>query len=466
MPSPLSRLLPDDRLIRAMSYQSVLSAFAEGVFITGEAVYFTQVVGLSPAQVGLMLTLSLAAAFLFSVPLGRLADRLGTRRSWIHGSLLQAVFFASWFLASGFATALAVLIPLVLAETWARTGRNAYRVQIFPREKRVHATAYLRAARNVGYTLGAAAGAVALALDNLTLIHAVPLFTAAVLLSNAYWIARLPEPPRAAPVTPAAPTGPDAGPAAGPAAGPVAGAARRRDPRAALRNRAFVLLTFLNGVLHTHQVLLTTVIPLWLVTETDAPKVVLAWLYGTNTLMAVALQVAAARGVATVADSLRAQRRGAVCFLASCAIIAVTHETAGWVTVLLMWVGHVTVTGAEIYQSAGEWGLVAELADPERRGEYEGVVNLGSNLGTVWAPAAYTFLAMSWGPAGWAVIAAVILTAAVALHPAARACERHLRRHGLTPGDPRELPEPPELPEPRTAGKGTVPEPSLHDHTG
>jgi MFS family permease len=471
MPSLLSRLLSDDRLIRAMSYQSVLSAFAEGAFITGEAVYFTQVVGLTPAQVGMMLTLSMAAAFLFSVPLGRLADRVGTRRSWIVGSALEALFFASWFLAESFVTALAVLIPLSLANTWVRTGRGAYQVQVFPREKRVHARAYLRAARNAGYSVGALAGGLALALDSLTLVHAVPLFTSAVLLANAYWVTRLPEPPKAEPVAGAAP--------AGTAAAPVEAATsqgRRRDPRAALRNRPFTLVTFLNGVLGTHQVLLMTVIPLWLVSETDAPKVVLAWLYGTNTVMAVALQVAAARGVATVTDSLRAQRRGALCFLVSCGIIAVTHDTAGWVTIALMWVGHVTVTGAELYQSAGQWGLVSELADPERRGEYEGVVGLGYNLGSVWAPAAYTYLAMHWGAAGWAVIAAVILTAAVAIHPAARAGERHLRHLGIAPEDENALgqeapgqPEQPVLPEPRTGAArpaDPTPEPSLHDHTG
>ncbi|MEU6161566.1 MFS transporter [Streptomyces sp. NPDC047130] len=463
MPSPpsrpphrlLARLLSDDRLVRAMSYQSVLSAFAEGAFITGEAVYFTQVVGLSPAQVGLMLTLSLAAAFVFSVPLGRLADRVGTRRSWIVGSALEAVFFASWFLADSFVTALAVLIPLSLANTWVRTGRGAYQVQVFPREKRVHARAYLRAARNAGYSLGALAGGLALALDSLALIHAIPLFTSAVLLANSFWVSKLPEPPRSEPVTPAA------------AVADAAGAGRRRDPRTALRNRPFVLTTFLNGVLGTHQVLLMTVIPLWLVSETDAPKVVLAWLYGTNTVMAVALQVAAARGVATVTDSLRAQRRGALCFLVSCGIIAVTHDTAGWVTILLMWVGHVTVTGAELYQSAGQWGLVAELADPDRRGEYEGVVGLGHNLGSVWAPAAYTYLAMSWGAVGWAVIAAVILTAAVAIHPAARAGERHLRRLGIAPEEERgTTPEKPAPPAPRKDGTEPAPKPSLHDHTG
>ena len=50
-------------------------------------------------------------------------------------------------------------------------------------------------------------------------------------------------------------------------------------------------------MLGTNQVLLNVVIPLWLVQETDAPRVLLAWLFGTNTVMAVLLQVPAARGV-------------------------------------------------------------------------------------------------------------------------------------------------------------------------
>ncbi len=90
-----------------------------------------------------------------------------------------------------------------------------------------------------------------------------------------------------------------------------------------------------------------------------------------------------------------------------------------------------TVTGAELFNSAGDWGLQAELSDPERRGEYQGVSQLGYTLGSVWAPAAYTFLAMSWGTPGWLVIAAVVLLAAVLIHPAARAAERHLAREGV-----------------------------------
>jgi hypothetical protein len=194
------------------------------------------------------------------------------------------------------------------------------------------------------------------------------------------------------------------------------------------------MMSIFDGVLATHQVLLNVVIPLWLVEETDAPRVLLAWLFGTNTVMAVFLQVAAARGVVTVADSLRAQRRGAFFFVLSCGIVAYTHDTVGWVTIVLVWVGHVTVTGAELFNSAGDWGLQAELSDAARRGEYQGVSQLGYTVGSVWAPAAYTFLAMEWGTPGWLVIAAIIVIAAVLIHPAARAAERHLERERIPVG--------------------------------
>ena len=80
------------------------------------------------------------------------------------------------------------------------------------------------------------------------------------------------------------------------------------------------------------------------------------------------------------------------------------------------------------FNSAGDWGLQAELSDPARRGEYQGVSQLGFTVGSVWAPAAYTFLAMEWGAQGWLVIAGIVVLAAIAIHPSARAAERYLAR--------------------------------------
>ena len=136
----------------------------------------------------------------------------------------------------------------------------------------------MRSALNLGFTLGALLGGIALAFDSDTVVRAIPLVTGALLLVNAAYVARLPEVP---------------GRDAPPPTEQLEKAARGT----ALRNRGYLATSFCSGVLSTNQVLLTIVIPLWLVQETDAPRVLLAWLFGTNTVLAVALQVRAARGV-------------------------------------------------------------------------------------------------------------------------------------------------------------------------
>jgi MFS family permease len=409
LPERLARLAGPTPLVRRLSTQSVLSAFGDGVFLTGSAVFFTQIVGLSAAQVGLGLSLAGAVTFALAVPLGKLSDRLGAKRVWAACSLLEALLYLVWLEVGGLATFVAMLVCLELVSTASRAARNAYRFDVFPREERVSSNAYFRAARNVGYTLGALLAGVALATNSDDVIRMVPVATAALLLLNAVLVSRLPN--RGQHVE---------------AESPLEDAVRGEGRGSALRNRGYVLMSVCSGVLATHQVLLNVVIPLWLVEETDAPRVLLAWLFGTNTVLAVLLQVAAARGVVTVADSLRALRRGAFFFVLSCGIVLVTHDTVGWVTIALVWIGHVTVTGAELFDSAGEWGLQAELSDPERRGEYQGVTQLGYTLGSVWAPAAYTFLAMEWGTPGWLIIAAIVVLAAIGVHPASRAAEAYL----------------------------------------
>jgi hypothetical protein len=63
----------------------------------------------------------------------------------------------------------------------------------------------------------------------------------------------------------------------------------------------------------------------------------------------VLFQVAAARGMNTVEGALRGVRLAAAFMVASCAIVAVTGDTIGWVSIVLLLVGHMTVTGAELF---------------------------------------------------------------------------------------------------------------------
>lgn len=405
---------PASVLERDLALQCVLSAFATGTFITGTAVYFTQIVGLTGAQVGLGMSISAAVTLVLQVPMGRLADRMGAKSLWVAASAGEAVLYFVWPLIGGLTAFVAMLSVLAVVETAGRNGRNVYRLAAFDRKDRVRANAYMRAARNIGYTLGAGTSGVALGLG-VRAVAVVPLLTAGLLLANAVMIAwMLPALDRHAHLATIAET--------------------LHVAPAAWRNTGFVVLAVCNGVLASNQVLLNVVVPLWLVERTDAPHTLLAWLFGTNTVLAVLLQVRASRVADSVAGSLRAVRWSGIAFIVSCALIALTHDTVGWVSIVLVWAGHVTITGAELWQSASDWGFTSELSDHRRLGDYQGVWGMGYQVESIVFPALYTFLALQWGTPGWLLIAAIGVAAAALAHPAARAAGRHLERIGAPLG--------------------------------
>ncbi len=400
---------PPSPLAGRLSVQSLLFAMGEGTFMTGSAVFFLLVIGLSPAQVGLGLTFAGIAAFATAVPLGKAVDRFGPKRMWTLSAALQAALFSVWPFVDDFAGYAALAVAMEVAGTLGGAAHGAYTIDVLPARERVKSRAYMYSALNVGFTLGSLFGGIALAFDSLEVLRVLPWFVSAVLVVNAVAISRLPRAShdeRSPDVPRVKPEGP----------GP-------------LRNPGWLAIEFFGGVMWTNQVLLNLVIPLWLVAKTDAPQVLLAFLFGTNTVMCIVLPMAASRGVKDVTTALRAIRISAAFFVLSCVITLVTHETVGWVTIALIWLGHVTVTGAELYISAASWSIEAELMDPRRRGDYQGASELSGTMGMVWAPALYTYLALEWGAGGWLVIAGIVALAAAGAHPAARAAERFLDRH-------------------------------------
>ena len=90
------RMRPPSPLAGRLATQSLLFALGEGTFMTGSAVFFTQIVGLSAAQVGLGLTIAGVASFLAAWPAGRLVDRFGPKRCWAVSAAGQASLFTLW----------------------------------------------------------------------------------------------------------------------------------------------------------------------------------------------------------------------------------------------------------------------------------------------------------------------------------------------------------------------------------
>ncbi|MER6926278.1 MFS transporter, partial [Streptomyces spiralis] len=72
-------LVPPPGPQRVLSLAQLTNSVGDGAYYVTSALYFTHVVGLAPARVGLGLTVAWAVGSLVGVPLGRVADRRGPR---------------------------------------------------------------------------------------------------------------------------------------------------------------------------------------------------------------------------------------------------------------------------------------------------------------------------------------------------------------------------------------------------
>src|SRR3954468_7310915 len=131
MPTWIERLLPPSPLARRLSFQSILFAIGQGAFLTGSAVFFTHVVGLTASQVGLGLTIAGLASFVFAVALGRFADRIGTRRLWAISAFLQAALYLVWPWLEGFGQFVAMVVALEIVGTAGGSAWGAYTMNVF-----------------------------------------------------------------------------------------------------------------------------------------------------------------------------------------------------------------------------------------------------------------------------------------------------------------------------------------------
>jgi hypothetical protein len=410
----IRKVLPPDGLPRSLAFQSAVLAIGTGTYMTGSVVFFTLYAGLSATQISIGLSLAGLIGLATSLPFGHLADRAGGRRIWVIGALAGAAAFLLYPLTTGFWTFLLILTFEATADVLANAGRAVYTAAALPREIRVRAMAFSRAYLNVGFTVGAGLGAAALALNSRTGLLLLVLANAAGLLVNAFFVARMPAVaalPREAP-------------------GP------RPSAWGVLRDHPYTALAAVLGLINLQETVLTVVLPLWAVTMTDAPKPILGALFALNTVLAVALQVAATRGAGSLRGSARLTRWAALAAAVACPVIAVSGATGGWVTVGVLAAGVVLATAAELWSSAASWFFQTEVPPPDQRGVYAGANRSVNGVARMVGPAALTALAIGTGGWGWWVIAALFAASAAAVNPVVAWVARTPRNGARTPVDP------------------------------
>lgn len=396
----------------ALLLVGLVDAVGTGLYLAGSVLFFTQIIGLTSAQVGLGLSVAGVLGLLSPVPFGMLADRYGPRAILLLLHLWCAAGLASYLLVDGFASFLVVAGLLGVAEQAARPINQALIEQVVGTEHRSAMAARMRVVYNVGYTVGALLAALTIQIGTRSAFLAIMLGDALSFLLCAAVLAAL-RPRYAAR-----------------AENPTTSGPRKGFP--ALRDMRYVVVTGVNALLLLHMSLLSVGLPLWVTMHTNAPKSVVAVLLVVNTVLAVMLQVRMTRGSEDADGGARALRRASISLALCCVCFAAAarlDSTTAAVGALL--VGVVGLTIGELWQSAGGWSLSYSLAPMRSRVEYLATFHLGSSAQVAVGPVLMTIGVNGNGTYGWAALAVAFLLAGLAVGPTVSVAAR---RPQLTEG--------------------------------
>jgi MFS family permease len=368
------------------------------MFMLSSALFFTRVIGLPVAQVGLGMGTGALAGLLSGIPIGRLADRRGPREIYLLTLVVQAFAMAALVLVHSFWLFVVVVCLTELAGS-ASTAARAPLMRGLAGEKPARFRAYMRAAVNLAGSLGALLAGLVIQLDTRTAYICLVLGNALSFLASAVVVRRLPHLPPI-PVPP--------------------GTSRRT----ALKDLPYLAFATLEATTSLQGDVLVFALPLWIVGHTHAPR----WFVGTaallNTCMVVALQVRASRGVDTNAAAARAWRRSGWAFLAGMTLIGLTAGMPGWIAALVILLGTGVHTIGELWQAAASFELRYSLAPAHAQGQYAGVTKLADGLAGAAAPSILGLVCIGWGEPGWCLMGGIFVVTGLLIPRVVRWAEK------------------------------------------
>jgi hypothetical protein len=387
----MRHLLPETGPQRVIAGANFINTIGSGIYLTAGVLYFTEAVHLPAAQVGLGLGVAGAASLLIAIAVGHLADTRGARGVYAATLVVRALGTAGFLVADSFWP----FVIAVCAATGAHSAGQAARGPIIRRhggERPQEFRAYLRAVTNVGISVGALLAGWAVGVGTHSAYQLLIVGNVIVCGASAVLLIFLP------PIAP----------------GPV----DRDGPRwLALRDRPYLLVTALDGVMAIQFKVLTVALPLWLVAQTSAPRWLIAGTMLVNTVIVIVFQVPASRGINSPAAGARAYRRSGVVFLVSCSMLALSAGMPAWTAAALMLSAGMIHTVGELWHSAAGFEVSFALAPDHATGQYLGVFGLGAGLAETVGPGLLIALCITWGVPGWFVVGGLFAVTGLAARP-------------------------------------------------
>lgn len=375
----MGNLLPPRGTSRTLAVITLTHTLGQGLWMALNAIYATTVLHLSPGQFGIGVGAAAAVAFASSTPSGHLADRIGPRSVQIWSFAALGPLSAALLFVHGMGEYVLAVCVQAVAYSASRSARMAMIAGLIEPKDRVFVRSYLRATSNVSVAVGAGVAGVLLSIGTTAVYQGAVVFIAATYLATSVMTLMLPgvppQPPRPGPTL------------------------------TVLRDRPYLTLVVVDGLLSMHNLLLDVVLPLWVLHRTHAPRWMIAVILLTNTILVVLLQVRVARGTDELRPAARAMRSGSLCLGLACLVFALSQGVSAPLACVLLVLGALAHVFGEIRQAAGSWGVSFGLAPDHAQGQYQGTYAMGADIGKMIAPAVLTWLAIDHGQAGWLVMA-------------------------------------------------------------
>ncbi|MEV6843678.1 MFS transporter [Actinoplanes sp. NPDC051411] len=397
-PPPAVPVTRPHRLLRPPGPQRVLAlatfvnTLGSGLYLTGSALYFTQVVGLPTGQYATGLTAGSALGVAAGLLVGRVADRVGARNTQIAVMLFGVLGMATAALVSDL-WQFVLAAAMVGATTAASASVQAAIVRGLASDDPIEFRAYLRSLTNLAIALGTLLGGAAVAVGTKPAYLLLIGGRAAGYLGCALLLTRLPH------IVLRAVPGRDTG------------------KWQALRDRPYLTATTLNALFSLHFAVPGVLFPLWIAEHTTAPAWLISGVLLINTAIVVLLQVRASRGVDDPRAAGDRMRWAGAAVGLSLALIACSSGVARPTAVVVLLVAAAVYTVGELWHAAASMEYSYGLAAPHAQGQYSGVFGIGTSAAQSLAPTVVVALAIRTGAPGLLVLAVLFLLLGLAFRP-------------------------------------------------
>lgn len=401
----LARLSGGPRLVGA----AMLDAAGTGLIMPLSVLFFVIHVGLSKQLVGAGMSIGGAVALVVAPLGGQMVDRFGPKRALVAAWAAAGVSACAFVLVRSWPEMIAVVAALGSATGVSGTARQTLLAGLVESSEISRVMALARAFRNVGYGVGGLLATAALAGGSTGFLVAVYGNAASFLIAAALVVGmRVPV-----------------------RGGHGAHTDTGITLRTVLTDRRYVAVSLLDCLTNFHQVALQVALPLWVVLFTHAPRALVGVLFTINTATVVIAQVRVSRNVRTLAHTPRTYARAALSMAGAGGAFLAAHYTGAGAAIVLLVIGALLMTGAEMFSAAADWVVSFGLADEHHRGKYLSVYSIGGGLGQAVGPSASTALMSAGAIVTWPAIAAIVACGTLGSGAIAAAASRRAEARGL-----------------------------------